>query len=67
MDFDLIWKAVVALSSLGVLFGVLLAIAFSRFRVEMDERGGGGAGASSGFQLRRLRPAGMRSRGRRPW
>ncbi len=38
MEFDLVWKAVLALSSLGILFGILLAIAFSRFRVEVDER-----------------------------
>jgi electron transport complex protein RnfB len=38
MDVSLIWKAVLALTGLGLLFGVLLAVAFSRFRVEVDER-----------------------------
>ncbi len=38
MDYSLILKAAAALSGLGLLFGALLAVAFSRFRVEVDER-----------------------------
>lgn len=34
----MVWKAVIALTGLGLLFAVLLAIASSRFRVEVDER-----------------------------
>jgi len=38
MDVSIVWKAIIALGSLSLLFGVLLAIASVRFHVEMDPR-----------------------------
>ena len=38
MQSDLIWKAALALTGLGMLFGTLLAVAFRFFRVELDPR-----------------------------
>ena len=38
MDWSLVWKAVLALAGLSLLFGALLALASVRFRVETDPR-----------------------------
>ncbi len=38
MDLSLVWKAAIALGGLSLLFGVLLAVAYGRFRVETDPR-----------------------------
>ncbi len=38
MQLDLVWKAALALTGLGMLFGALLAVAFRFFRVEVDPR-----------------------------
>jgi electron transport complex protein RnfB len=38
LDISLIWKAVIALGGIALLFGILLAIASVRFRVKTDPR-----------------------------
>ena len=38
MDWSIVWKAILALAGLAFLFGVLLAVASVRFRVETDPR-----------------------------
>lgn len=38
MDWSIIWKALVALAGIGLLFGAVLAVASRRFRVEVDPR-----------------------------
>lgn len=38
MDWSLIWKAAIVLSGFGLSLGAILAIAATRFRVEVDER-----------------------------
>jgi H+/Na+-translocating ferredoxin:NAD+ oxidoreductase subunit B len=38
LDWSLVWKAALALGGLSFLFGVLLAIAYGRFKVETDPR-----------------------------
>ena len=38
MDWSLIWKAAIALAGFGALLGAILAIAYKRFYVEVDER-----------------------------
>jgi H+/Na+-translocating ferredoxin:NAD+ oxidoreductase subunit B len=38
LDWSLVWKAAIALGGLSLLFGILLAIAYGRFRVETDPR-----------------------------
>jgi RnfABCDGE-type electron transport complex B subunit len=38
LDLSLVWKAAIALGGLSFLFGALLAIAYSRFKVETDPR-----------------------------
>lgn len=38
MDWSLIWKAAIALSGFGLFLGAILAVAYLRFRVEVDPR-----------------------------
>jgi H+/Na+-translocating ferredoxin:NAD+ oxidoreductase subunit B len=38
LDWSLVWKAAIALGGLSLLFGILLAVAYGRFRVETDPR-----------------------------
>ncbi|MBK5092951.1 MAG: RnfABCDGE type electron transport complex subunit B [Actinobacteria bacterium] len=38
MDWSIVWKAILALAGLAFLFGVLLAVASTRFQVETDPR-----------------------------
>jgi electron transport complex protein RnfB len=38
LDLSLVWKAAIALGGLSLLFGVLLAVAYGRFKVETDPR-----------------------------